>query len=212
VQGGVYQIRNTVTGSKYIGSAVDFARRRRTHFWLLRRGRHHSVHLQRSYDKHGIQAFVFEPLVVCAPDYALDVERQLLTRGEGRYNVARDSTAPMRGRQHGPEAREKMSRARTGVKRPAQSAWLRELWQTPEYRERRVSVFRRPKSAEHRAKIGAAHRGRVITAEQREAIRQSVRALHADPEYAARNASSLVKARAAMAAKVAARKAAHGNP
>lgn len=44
---GIYQIRNTVTGKIYIGSAVDIARRFRVHRWYLTKGEHGSRHLEK---------------------------------------------------------------------------------------------------------------------------------------------------------------------
>ena len=57
---GVYQIRNTVNGKVYIGSAKHFNKRKSQHFHYLKTNKHHSQKLQRSYNKYGIQNFVFE--------------------------------------------------------------------------------------------------------------------------------------------------------
>lgn len=57
---GVYAIRCVTTGKAYVGSAVHLARRWRTHRAQLRRGNHHSQHLQRAWDKYGESAFVFQ--------------------------------------------------------------------------------------------------------------------------------------------------------
>lgn len=56
---GVYCIKNTVTGKRYIGSSKDIRYRLRKHRAVLRRGDHHSDHLQRSWNKHGPKAFEF---------------------------------------------------------------------------------------------------------------------------------------------------------
>lgn len=55
----VYQIRNTISGRVYVGSAADVDRRWRDHRYLLRRGQHHSVKLQRSWNRHNEEAFEF---------------------------------------------------------------------------------------------------------------------------------------------------------
>jgi len=59
---GIYQIRNKKNGKVYIGSAVDIERRWRVHKRLLKQNKHHSRHLQRSYNKHGECNFIFEVL------------------------------------------------------------------------------------------------------------------------------------------------------
>jgi len=55
----VYMIKNTVNGKVYIGSSVDANNRYKSHTSHLKKGVHHSVRLQRSFDKYGEEAFVF---------------------------------------------------------------------------------------------------------------------------------------------------------
>lgn len=62
---GIYKITNTITGKIYVGSAKNFAQRWGMHLFQLRRGRHHSTLLQRSFDKHGEAAFTFTRLLEC---------------------------------------------------------------------------------------------------------------------------------------------------
>lgn len=46
---GIYQIRNTANGKRYVGSAVKFAQRWRQHAHLLRKRKHHSRILQNAW-------------------------------------------------------------------------------------------------------------------------------------------------------------------
>ena len=55
----VYMIKNTVNGKVYIGSSVDANKRYKSHTSHLKKGVHHSIRLQRSFDKYGEEAFVF---------------------------------------------------------------------------------------------------------------------------------------------------------
>lgn len=57
---GVYIIRCKKTKKVYIGSTINFRTRKNSHFIILRKKQHHSIHLQRSFDKHGESSFVFE--------------------------------------------------------------------------------------------------------------------------------------------------------
>lgn len=57
---GIYVIRNTLNGKRYVGSAKSFKVRFRTHRKYLRAGRHHSNKLQRAWTKYGEAAFLFE--------------------------------------------------------------------------------------------------------------------------------------------------------
>ena len=66
---GIYCIRNIVNDKRYVGSAVYLTKRFCDHKKHLRKGTHHSVKLQRAWNKHGEQNFVFEVLEV-VPDLA----------------------------------------------------------------------------------------------------------------------------------------------
>ena len=59
---GIYQIRNLVNGKVYVGSAVNLQHGRREHRSDLRNGNHHSIKLQRAYNKYGESSFAFEIL------------------------------------------------------------------------------------------------------------------------------------------------------
>ena len=60
---GVYQILNLKNNKFYIGSTgskAGFIKRWNDHQLLLKKNCHHSVHLQRAWDKYEVDAFVFE--------------------------------------------------------------------------------------------------------------------------------------------------------
>jgi group I intron endonuclease len=59
---GIYQIVNTKNGKSYIGSSKNIKLRFGIHKSALKNNRHHCVHLQRSYNKHGIDTFKFDIL------------------------------------------------------------------------------------------------------------------------------------------------------
>ena len=54
----VYMIKNVVNGKVYIGSTVTLKKRIKEHYGLLTTKKHHSVKLQRSWDKHGENNFI----------------------------------------------------------------------------------------------------------------------------------------------------------
>lgn len=56
---GIYAIKNKVTGKYYIGCSKHCHKRWKQHKYSLVRGTHHSVKLQRSFNKYGLEAFEF---------------------------------------------------------------------------------------------------------------------------------------------------------
>ena len=76
---GIYGIRNKVTEKYYIGSTQDFSKRWSEHKYHLKRGTHHSIKLQRSYDKHGVASFEFSILKEVEDlDQLQDVEEEFI--------------------------------------------------------------------------------------------------------------------------------------
>lgn len=56
---GIYALECTPTGEKYVGSAINIARRWERHRYELKKQRHHSWKLQRAWNKHGAESFRF---------------------------------------------------------------------------------------------------------------------------------------------------------
>lgn len=142
---GVYYIRNTETNLMYIGSSVDIQKRIQTHVRALASGKHHSVYLQRAWNKYGAEAFehgIAEPV---DSRELLQVREQEWIDLFGEYNVTKFADRPtpppmtderrkhlsammkgrigtMLGKKHTEETRAIMSRLRRGVKRPNSGA------------------------------------------------------------------------------------------
>lgn len=57
---GIYVIRNIINNKIYIGSSVNITKRWNTHKRSLRNNTHHSIILQRAYNKYGIDNFSYE--------------------------------------------------------------------------------------------------------------------------------------------------------
>ena len=53
----IYMIINLTNGKKYIGSTTNFSRRKNEHLNQLKKDKHHCIHLQKSYNKYGIDFF-----------------------------------------------------------------------------------------------------------------------------------------------------------
>lgn len=88
---GVYVIRNTANLSCYIGRAVSFENRVYLHFWSLRRGDHHSQHLQRAFDKYGEDVFEAQLLEECGKTELKMVEQWWIDNAKPEYNCSKSA-------------------------------------------------------------------------------------------------------------------------
>jgi len=85
---GVYEIRNIINNKVYIGSTImSFHRRWDHHRSLLRANTHKNVHLQRAWNKHGEENFIFNVLEIVAECCTLDVEQTYLDTISEKYNI-----------------------------------------------------------------------------------------------------------------------------
>lgn len=86
MNGGIYQIRNTVNNKLYIGQTKSFTNRKRSHFKELQKGTHYNKYLQRSFAKYGEQCFVFEILEFCEKEKMNVQERFWINELETEYS------------------------------------------------------------------------------------------------------------------------------
>jgi group I intron endonuclease len=116
----IYGIKNLITGKFYIGSTSNINKRWTGHRNSLRLGKHHSVKLQNSWNKHGETAFMFGIIeVVDAPELLLQAEQWYMDNWntvKGGYNIAPTAGSPL-GVKHSAETRAKVSAAGKGRKR-----------------------------------------------------------------------------------------------
>jgi group I intron endonuclease len=153
----IYSITNTITGKLYIGSAYEVKARWACHLSTLRNNKHHSPHLQRSWNIHGESAFVFdlvetgldEAILVVREQYWMDYY-QSYDPSKG-YNVnpiaGRVVTPWMKGKQHTPESKKKISDSGKGKVRSEESKKRysdarKKMWADPEYREKTLKHLR----------------------------------------------------------------------
>lgn len=53
----IYKIQNEIDGKVYIGSTLHFRKRMSEHYCQLNRNKHHSLYLQNSFNKYGVDSF-----------------------------------------------------------------------------------------------------------------------------------------------------------
>jgi group I intron endonuclease len=123
---GVYAIVNTINGKVYIGStSLSFSRRWSVHLKDLQRQKHHSLALQRAFNKYGEESFSFKILAVLDGENHIEREQYYMDafksyKRENGYNML-----PVAGSQKGflasSETRMKLSKLHTGSKRSAET-------------------------------------------------------------------------------------------
>ncbi len=128
---GIYQIRNKRNTKLYIGSCADINYGGIQHRWTkhrndLAQNRHHSIKLQRAWNKYGSDVFIFEILEYCNPDICIEREQYYLdtllfaSNNDNRfdklgYNICRMAGSTL-GYHHTDNAKKKVSMANKGRK------------------------------------------------------------------------------------------------
>lgn len=112
----VYEILNTSNNKRYIGSTIDFSKRIKNHMKSLWKGNHHSIRLQRSFDKYGETSFTVNILREVAPADLLPEEQYFIDEFRSYdpslgFNICRVAGNTL-GFSHSEESRQKMSESR----------------------------------------------------------------------------------------------------
>lgn len=157
--GGIYTITNTANGHRYVGSAVDMGRRWHQHKSSLLGNSHHSIYLQRAWDKYGESAFKFEILERWEPEFLVGMEQWWMNMLQPEYNICKVAGSTL-GHKHTDEARKNMAAAQTGKKH------------TKEHRANvsaakmgNTNTLGHVLTKEHKAKISATNMGHKTTEE-----------------------------------------------
>jgi hypothetical protein len=101
----IYKIFNKITSDFYIGSTNNYIKRFSEHKRQLRKNIHHNSILQNSYNKYGLDCFIYEIIeYVDNKEDLLKKEQYYLDILKPTYNLAISSSAPMLGKKHSPEA------------------------------------------------------------------------------------------------------------
>lgn len=173
---GIYKIALIGSNDKfYVGHSINIENRWKQHRLALRKGIHHSVYLQNSWNKYGSESFEFVIIeeVEANRDLLCNAEQKWLDKGCA-YNIFPNARSPlghkmseevkakMRGRVRSPEHCKAISLAKKGFKHTEQSKLNMSI-------ERKARGIKPPsskgkkQSPEHRAKIAAALMGNKNT-------------------------------------------------
>ena len=137
-EGGVYEIRNTITAQLYIGSAKRFIKRFLEHRNKLRGNKHENQHLQNAWNKYGENVFIFNALVILENnelDQRLVCEQKFLDQyweSGILYNMKpftdpKDLLVSGYGRKKSIEERKKISESRKGIRQHKKRDWTNKV-------------------------------------------------------------------------------------
>ena len=139
---GVYIIRNTINERLYIGSTIDFNKRRYNHWRLLKADGHGNAFLQADWNKHRPQDFEFQILKKVSSNRILYEEQLLLDEffdnQKQCYNICSvaGNTLGIKKGPMSPEQKKKISQALKG--RPKSQQFKEKL--SPSHGEDRGSI------------------------------------------------------------------------
>lgn len=157
---GVYQILNKANGKRYIGSTVNFQKRKTDHFQRLKRGMHHNDYLQNAWNLYGAKSFAFEVLeYVSNLDQLIEREQHYIDCLCPEYNLSPTAGSQL-GIKRTEETKQKMRQANIGKKLSEETK-----------QKIKKAGHRRFEDLNERKKIGMFHRGRNVS----EATRQKMR-------------------------------------
>ena len=110
----IYKIINLITHDEYIGSAINFKKRKYRHIKRLNENNHHSQFLQNSWNKYGSNNFSFIIVENVNDDIKLiEREQWWIDNSNSTFNMCRIACSPL-GRKHTKETKEKLSIITTG--------------------------------------------------------------------------------------------------
>lgn len=79
MKSGIYIIENIANTKKYVGQSINVKTRIGKHKSYLKSGKHENIHLQRAYDKYGLESFTFEIVEYCPIELLDERERYYIS-------------------------------------------------------------------------------------------------------------------------------------
>lgn len=168
---GVYKIINVTTGDFYVGSSCNIHQRHQHHRADLRANRHANQYLQRSWNKYGEEAFLFETILLCDKSTKLWFEQSVINGLKPPFNIAKDALAPMQGRKHTRKARKQMAESRSGERNGMYGKERPDLVKLNKSKENQIWTQERRDAVSERMIGNQYNAGRSLSEEHKEKLR-----------------------------------------
>ena len=165
---GIYKITNIINNKCYVGSSVNIIGRWYTHKTELKFNKHHSIKLQRSYNKHGFDNFKYEIIEECGIETLIIREQyyiDLFDCYKNGYNSVMSASCPMLGMNHSEETKEILRQKSMGNKNMLNKKHTEET--KDKIRKKLKGV---PLSDETKLKMSKSGKERIMSDEQKSKI------------------------------------------
>lgn len=112
---GIYKIENIINNKFYIGSTstIGFEKRWKKHILDLNKNKHHSIYLQRSWNKYGADNFIFSIVEECSKDQCLIREQYYMNYMKPEYNICENAGNTL-GYKRSKKSKDKQSKRMNG--------------------------------------------------------------------------------------------------
>lgn len=186
MQSVIYAIINIANDKHYVGQASNKDKRFKEHIKTLKGQYHCNALLQRAWNKYGPTVFIFMVLERCEIKNLNSREQYWIDALKPAYNLA-PVAGSMLNYKHTEEARANMAKAHLGQKHSEEfkenmSDRLKgnrfaagRKHDQKQIEARMKSIRGIPKSAEHKAKIAAGNRGKIISEETRRKMSEAAK-------------------------------------
>ena len=122
---GIYIITNLVNDKVYIGRSIDVNLRLKGHLNHLKNNKHHNTHLQRAFNKHGVENFTFELLEEYEPEFLCSMENwwcNMLNSHDREHGYNIELTSPYGFIKMAEESKKRLSNSKKGSEN--KSSWV----------------------------------------------------------------------------------------
>lgn len=176
---GIYMILDS-KGRAYIGSSCRIEMRFKEHIRSWKRNAHLNIKMQNVFNKYGINHFSFSIIEIC--ENLIEREQFYIDSLNPWFNICRVAAKPpsWKGKKHTERTIEKIKSSRWNHSEETMKK-LRKIWDSPEHKAKISGITKQsrafwvgtPHTEEHKKRVGDLHRGKIVSMETRQKLREA---------------------------------------